>query len=447
MLDPLPDIEKTFSMVYAVEEQRAIQTDLEANSSHLALNADGKPGNKFVQQKKLFIDKKNLVCTNCHKKGHARDTCFRLHGVPDWYKSLGDRNKKGKAFTATVDAHNEELTKNSSQNVVEIVAEVMKMMQKTTMPSDPLTNYANYAQFDGEFAGATNHVCGNIALFNSYAEPTHSHYVHLPDGSKGHASAEAIKHIQNFDCKDGVSDKPCDTCHRAKQSRLSFPVSLSHSDENFDLVHMDLWGPYTANSISGCTYVLTLVDDHSRSMWTFLLKQKNQVSSILRNFCSLVRNQFDRGIKVLRSDNGTEFINHECQALCNNLGIIHQTSCTYTPQQNGRVERKHRHLLNVARALMFQASLPIKFWGDAILTATYLINRTPTKVLNWQTPFEMLYGRPPQYGHLRTFGSLCYATDITPHKAKFHSRALKCILIGYALHHTNSFIIWRCGVL
>ncbi|KAL0300228.1 UNVERIFIED_CONTAM: hypothetical protein Sangu_3132800 [Sesamum angustifolium] len=238
MLDPLPDIEKTFSMVYAVEEQRAVQADLEANSSHLAyqlaLNKNRKPGgNKFVQQKKLFIDKKNLVCTNCHKKGHARDTCFRLHGVPDWYKSLGDKNKKGKAFTATVDVHNEELTKNSSYNVVEIVAEVMKMMQKTTMPSDPLTNYANYAQFDGEFAGATNHVCGNIALFNSYAEPTHSHYVHLPDGSKrtrkleitwswgssfdGHASAEAIKHIQDFDCKDGVSDKPCDTCHRAKE--------------------------------------------------------------------------------------------------------------------------------------------------------------------------------------------------------------------------------------
>ncbi|KAL0423328.1 UNVERIFIED_CONTAM: Retrovirus-related Pol polyprotein from transposon RE1 [Sesamum radiatum] len=218
MLDPLPDIEKTFSMVYAVEEQRAVQADLEANSSHLAyqlaLNKNRKPGgNKFVQQKKLFIDKKSLVCINCHKKGHARDTCFRLHGVPDWYKSLGDRNKKGKAFTATVDVHNEELTKNSSYNVVDIVAEVMKMMQKTTMPSDLLTNYANYAQFDGEFAGGANHVRGNIALFNSYAEPTHSHMV-----QKGHASVEAIKHIQDLDCKDGVSDKPCDTCHRAKQN-------------------------------------------------------------------------------------------------------------------------------------------------------------------------------------------------------------------------------------
>ncbi|KAK4392694.1 Copia protein [Sesamum angolense] len=137
---------------------------------------------------------------------------------------------------------------------------------------------------------------------------------------------------------------------------------------------------------------------------------------------------------MLHSDNGTEFINQECRDLCNSLGIIHQTSYTYTPQQNGRVERKHRHLLNVARALLFQASLSIKFWGDAILMATYLINKTPTKILNWQTPFQKLYGRLPQYGHLRTFGSLYYATDITPHKSKFHSRALKCILIRHAMH-------------
>ncbi|KAL0316552.1 UNVERIFIED_CONTAM: hypothetical protein Sradi_5533400, partial [Sesamum radiatum] len=59
---------------------------------------------------------------------------------------------------------------------------------------------------------------------------------------------------------------------------------------------------------------------------------------------------------------------------------------------------------------------------------------TPTKILNWQTPFEKLYGRLPQYGHLRTFGSLCYATNITPHKSKFHSRVLKCILIRHAMH-------------
>ncbi|KAK4391437.1 Retrovirus-related Pol polyprotein from transposon RE2 [Sesamum angolense] len=106
----------------------------------------------------------------------------------------------------------------------------------------------------------------------------------------------------------------------------------------------------------------------------------------------MLHTQFGGIVKVFRSDNGSEFLNKECQSLFHELGIIHQISCTYTPQQNGRVERKHRHLLNVARALLFQAYLPIKFWGDAILTATYLINRTPSLKLNWKAPYELLHG-------------------------------------------------------
>lgn len=78
-------------------------------------------------------------------------------------------------------------------------------------------------------------------------------------------------------------------------------------------------------------------------------------------------------------------------------GILQQFSCLGTPQQNGVVECKHRHLLNVARALRFQADLQLIFWGDCIFTATYLINRTPSKILAGQTPYEKLYGHPPDF--------------------------------------------------
>ena len=95
------------------------------------------------------------------------------------------------------------------------------------------------------------------------------------------------------------------------------------------------------------------------------------------------------------------------------------------------MEQKHRHILNVARALRFQGNLPIKFWEECILTIAYLINRTPSTILNGKTPYEMLYGQQPAYEHLRIFGSLCYAHNQRRNGDKFASRSKKCVFIGY----------------
>lgn len=103
----------------------------------------------------------------------------------------------------------------------------------------------------------------------------------------------------------------------------------------------------------------------------------------------------------------------------------------YTPKQNGKVERKHRHLLNSARALWFHAHLPLQFWGDCLLTPTYLINRTPTYVLNKKTPYEILFQTPPAYDHLRVFGSLCFTTALPQSSDKFAPRAIKGVFLGY----------------
>jgi hypothetical protein len=144
----------------------------------------------------------------------------------------------------------------------------------------------------------------------------------------------------------------------------------------------------------------------------------------------MVRRQFGADIKIVRSDNGTEF-GGPLSDFFISQGIIHQTSNVDTPQQNGRVERKHRHILNVARALRFQANLPISFWGECILTAVYLINRTPTPLLKGKTPYDMLYGQTPSYDVLRVFGSFCFANNRPRVKDKFGSRTRKCIFVGY----------------
>ncbi|XP_074346502.1 uncharacterized protein LOC141685288 [Apium graveolens] len=143
----------------------------------------------------------------------------------------------------------------------------------------------------------------------------------------------------------------CDSCHLAKQPRLPFLNSTSSSSSLFELVHVDLWGPYHCKTQGNCNMFLTVLDDKSKTTWVFLLSDKSQVSTILAQFFAYVQNHFHTSVKILRSDNGSEFINRSLETCLATLGIIHQTSCTYTPQQNGKVERKHRQLLNTARAL------------------------------------------------------------------------------------------------
>lgn len=109
--------------------------------------------------------------------------------------------------------------------------------------------------------------------------------------------------------------------------------------------------------------------------------------------------QFNKKVRTIQSDNGNEFLSLRQFFRVNE--IQHQTSCIYTPQQNGRVERKHYHLLNMARSLLFQADLSTKFWSESVLTTSCLINQTPTPLLKNKTPYEVLYSKSITSPHLR----------------------------------------------
>ncbi|CAL9005203.1 unnamed protein product [Prunus brigantina] len=158
----------------------------------------------------------------------------------------------------------------------------------------------------------------------------------------------------------------------------------------------------------------------------------------------MVETQFHTRIQVLRSDNGGEFLNHDLNEFFQAHGIIHQRSCPSTPQQNGVAERKNRHLLEVVRASLFGAHMPRSFWGEAVLSAAYLINRIPTSILQFRTPLQTLQHQcqipPTQNLEPRIFGCVVFVHLHDHQRSKLDPRAEKCVFIGYAPHQKG----YRC---
>lgn len=146
----------------------------------------------------------------------------------------------------------------------------------------------------------------------------------------------------------------------------------------------------------------------------------------------MAKTQFGKQVKVIRSNNAKEFDDKYCRPYFADLGIIHQTSCTNSPQQNGRAERKHRNLLEMARVLRFQAGLPPQYWGECVQAATYITNRLPSHLLGNKTPYEVLHTALPDYTHMKCFG--CFVVMASNEKTnhdKMNPRGLPCVFLGY----------------
>uniref|UniRef100_A0A2N9J6E2 Integrase catalytic domain-containing protein n=1 Tax=Fagus sylvatica TaxID=28930 RepID=A0A2N9J6E2_FAGSY len=223
----------------------------------------------------------------------------------------------------------------------------------------------------------------------------------------------------------------CKHCIAGKMHQLPFPVSINKVTAPFQLVHADLWGPAPNVSINAFRFYLVLVDEFTKFTWVYLLKHKSDTFSIFKQFTALVKTQFQHSIQTFRTDCGGEFTSNEFHTFCANNGIVHQLSCPHTPQQNGVAERKHRHIIQCALALLSQSNLPISYWSYAVSTATHLINKLPTPILSNKSPWELLFKSKPSISHLKAFGCQCFPL-LTPYNShKLQPKSVPCIFVGY----------------
>jgi len=173
------------------------------------------------------------------------------------------------------------------------------------------------------------------------------------------------------------------SCQLGKHTRSHFPNRVNKRVSSpFALVHSDVWGPSHTTSTLDSKYFATFIDDFSHCTWLFLMKNRSELFSIFEQFYREIKTQFSVFIRTLRSDNAHEYFPHQFQNFMSSNGILHQTSCPHTPQQNGVAERKKRHLIETTRTLLLHGNVPSQFWGDVVLTTCYVINRMPSSVLD-----------------------------------------------------------------
>lgn len=152
----------------------------------------------------------------------------------------------------------------------------------------------------------------------------------------------------------------------------------------------------------------------------------------------MVQTQFFAKIKILRSDNGGEYINQQFQTYFNSHGLLPETSCSQTPQQNCTAETKNRHILETARVFLINAHVPNSYWSDVVNTVVHLLNRMSTKVLQFQTLLNILSDHVPLPAVLmippRIFGRVAFVHLHKNQRTKLDPCVIRCIFLGYGLH-------------
>ncbi|CAA9994150.1 unnamed protein product [Nesidiocoris tenuis] len=228
--------------------------------------------------------------------------------------------------------------------------------------------------------------------------------------------------------------RPCVQCLEGKQSRKPFNKKKrgSRAERKLDLVHSDIFGPMSEPTLGGALYLLLFVDDFTRKTFGYLLKTRSEALMKFKEFKASVEKETGNSIKILRTDNGKEYTSKNFEDFLKAEGIKHQKTVPYTPQQNGVAERMGRTVIEKARCLLFDSELPRKYWGEALNTAIYLKNRSPTSALTGKVPEEAWAQKKVDLSHLRIFGSKAYTHVPDQKRTKFDKKTKELVMVGYS---------------
>ena len=254
----------------------------------------------------------------------------------------------------------------------------------------------------------------------------------------GHISEQNLKKVSQKEMIGGMklpktqTQSFCESCAVGKATKRKFETSKIRTTRKLELVHSDVCGPITPNSLSGNRYFITFTDDYSRCTAVYFMKHKSEALEKFKEFEATAVGDCGETIGTFRTDNGTEYISQAFKEYLKSRQIRHQTSAPYTPEQNGVAERVNRTLLDKARVMIAHAGIQKTFWAEAISTAAYIKNRTPTTALaDDKTPYELWSGRKPDGNMLKVFGCTAFYHIPNVQRKKMDNTGLKVRFVGY----------------
>ncbi|CAI7890520.1 unnamed protein product [Closterium sp. NIES-54] len=235
----------------------------------------------------------------------------------------------------------------------------------------------------------------------------------------------------------------CPTCLETKFMKFPFSSDTGPAKAPLALVHMDVVGPTRPPSLSGSRYFLTIVDDHTRAVWVYPLKTKGEVAAaVLKEWMPRAQRESGHKVKVIRTDNGGEFIGADFEAVLKKKGIQHQLTVPYNPQQNSVAERFNRTLQEGARTLLGCAGLPDPFWVTALQRVALVKNRVLATVGDKQwVPYTKWYGSAPAVNMLRVYGCMVVFHVPKEKRGKLEASGRWGVHLGLAKDH-KGWLIW-----
>ena len=246
----------------------------------------------------------------------------------------------------------------------------------------------------------------------------------------GHIAPDAVRklvkegRVEGIELEDEREIGTCESCEYAKTTRKKVrrereePRASHFGDE----IHSDVWGPSPIETINHRRYYTSFTDDHTRYTHIALLTTKDETFDAYKHFEAWAGTQHGVKLKRLRSDRGGEYLSTEFRDHLRSRGTERRLTTHDTPQHNGIAESLNRRLLERTRAILHQSGLPKFLWGEAVMHAVWLKNRTSTRILENMTPFEALTGRKPDLSELPEWGAKVWVHDDEGNKLEGRSK-------------------------